>query len=81
MAMSDCYSEDFVKIIFISGLPAETREDSESDFEPSDGGCSGSEDEGDGICNTFLITGPHGVGKTSMVYACAKEMGFKVCIQ
>ncbi|XP_053707924.1 ATPase family AAA domain-containing protein 5 isoform X1 [Synchiropus splendidus] len=32
----------------------------------------------DGLCNTVLITGPTGVGKTAAVYACAQELGFKV---
>ncbi|XP_067914646.1 ATPase family AAA domain-containing protein 5-like [Heterodontus francisci] len=36
-----------------------------------------SEDE-DFLCNTVLITGPPGVGKTAAVYACAQELGFKV---
>jgi tRNA A37 N6-isopentenylltransferase MiaA len=31
------------------------------------------------MCNTLLITGPTGVGKTAAVYACAQELGFKVC--
>ncbi|XP_063739837.1 ATPase family AAA domain-containing protein 5b isoform X2 [Eleginops maclovinus] len=30
------------------------------------------------LCNTMLITGPLGVGKTASVYACAQELGFKV---
>ncbi|KAL0993085.1 hypothetical protein UPYG_G00103030 [Umbra pygmaea] len=30
------------------------------------------------MCNTLLITGPTGVGKTAAVYACAQELGFKV---
>uniref|UniRef100_A0A3Q1F5P5 ATPase family AAA domain containing 5b n=1 Tax=Acanthochromis polyacanthus TaxID=80966 RepID=A0A3Q1F5P5_9TELE len=30
------------------------------------------------LCNTMLITGPSGVGKTASVYACAQELGFKV---
>ncbi|XP_058848280.1 ATPase family AAA domain-containing protein 5-like isoform X2 [Acipenser ruthenus] len=38
-----------------------------------------SEDElEDLLCNTVLITGPPGVGKTAAVYACAQELGFKV---
>ncbi|XP_016134885.1 ATPase family AAA domain-containing protein 5 isoform X1 [Sinocyclocheilus grahami] len=32
----------------------------------------------DHMCNTLLITGPTGVGKTAAVYACAQELGFKV---
>ncbi|XP_063079559.1 ATPase family AAA domain-containing protein 5 [Engraulis encrasicolus] len=34
--------------------------------------------EEDLLCNTLLITGPTGVGKTAAVYACAQELGFKV---
>uniref|UniRef100_A0A8C4DRS7 AAA+ ATPase domain-containing protein n=1 Tax=Dicentrarchus labrax TaxID=13489 RepID=A0A8C4DRS7_DICLA len=30
------------------------------------------------LCNTMLITGPPGVGKTAAVYACSQELGFKV---
>lgn len=30
------------------------------------------------LCNTMLITGPPGVGKTATVYACCQELGFKV---
>ncbi|XP_072225117.1 ATPase family AAA domain-containing protein 5 isoform X2 [Leuresthes tenuis] len=35
-------------------------------------------DAEDKLCNTVLITGPTGVGKTAAVYACAQELGFKV---
>uniref|UniRef100_A0A3Q3W4D4 Cyclic nucleotide-binding domain-containing protein n=1 Tax=Mola mola TaxID=94237 RepID=A0A3Q3W4D4_MOLML len=48
--------------------------------EDSDWDC-GEEDSQDGedmLCNTVLITGPTGVGKTAAVYACAQELGFKV---
>lgn len=38
----------------------------------------GLEDPEDMLCNTVLITGPTGVGKTAAVYACAQELGFKV---
>lgn len=37
-----------------------------------------SSQEGEDMCNTLLITGPTGVGKTAAVYACAQELGFKV---
>lgn len=40
---------------------------------------SGSDGEtGTNLCNTALLTGPTGVGKTSCVYALARQMGFKV---
>jgi len=32
------------------------------------------------LCTALVLCGPHGVGKTSMVYAVAKELGFKVLI-
>uniref|UniRef100_A0A8D3AVS3 ATPase family AAA domain containing 5b n=1 Tax=Scophthalmus maximus TaxID=52904 RepID=A0A8D3AVS3_SCOMX len=42
-------------------------------------GEAGAEDDReDPLCNTTLITGPPGVGKTAAVYACAQELGFKV---
>jgi DNA helicase TIP49 (TBP-interacting protein) len=31
------------------------------------------------LCNAIVLHGPHGVGKTAMVYALASELGFKVC--
>ncbi|XP_011848228.1 PREDICTED: ATPase family AAA domain-containing protein 5 [Mandrillus leucophaeus] len=37
-----------------------------------------SDDEESRLCNTVLITGPTGVGKTAAVYACAQELGFKI---
>uniref|UniRef100_A0AAZ1XQ21 AAA+ ATPase domain-containing protein n=1 Tax=Oreochromis aureus TaxID=47969 RepID=A0AAZ1XQ21_OREAU len=43
-----------------------------------DGGEDESQDGEDMLCNTVLITGPTGVGKTAAVYACAQELGFKV---
>ncbi|NXU51389.1 ATAD5 protein, partial [Turnix velox] len=35
-------------------------------------------EEENSLCNTVLITGPPGVGKTAAVYACAQELGFKI---
>ncbi|KAM9391617.1 ATPase family AAA domain-containing protein 5 [Pholidichthys leucotaenia] len=52
----------------------------EEDGYDSDWDC-GEENSRDGeemLCNTMLITGPTGVGKTASVYACAQELGFKV---
>ncbi|TNN80577.1 ATPase family AAA domain-containing protein 5 [Liparis tanakae] len=43
-----------------------------------DGGEEDPQDAEDMLCNTMLITGPTGVGKTAAVYACAQELGFKV---
>ncbi|KAM8945735.1 ATPase family AAA domain-containing protein 5 [Pelodytes ibericus] len=37
-----------------------------------------SDSDEESLCNTVLITGPPGVGKTAAVYACAHELGFKV---
>jgi len=34
--------------------------------------------EDDNLCSALVLCGPHGVGKTAMVYAVAKELGFKV---
>lgn len=45
------------------------------DFQ-GEGGAEGDREEP--LCNTMLITGPPGVGKTASVYACAQELGFKV---
>ncbi|XP_078257591.1 ATPase family AAA domain-containing protein 5 isoform X2 [Rhinoraja longicauda] len=46
-------------------------------WDNSDFNMESSGDE-DFLCNTVLITGPPGVGKTAAVYACAQELGFKV---
>ncbi|XP_028311710.1 ATPase family AAA domain-containing protein 5 isoform X2 [Gouania willdenowi] len=44
----------------------------------SDWDCGDEDDVEDLLCNTMIITGPTGVGKTAAVYACAQELGFKV---
>ncbi|XP_067672445.1 ATPase family AAA domain-containing protein 5-like [Haliotis asinina] len=48
-------------------------EDSDFDMDTDD-----SDDEDDRLCNTMVITGPHGIGKTASVYALAQELGYKV---
>ncbi|KAK1877528.1 ATPase family AAA domain containing protein 5 [Dissostichus eleginoides] len=53
------------------------REESGNDSE-WDCGEEDSQDGEDTLCNTMIITGPTGVGKTAAVYACAQELGFKV---
>ncbi|XP_038064242.1 LOW QUALITY PROTEIN: ATPase family AAA domain-containing protein 5-like [Patiria miniata] len=60
-------------------LPALPMEDSDSDFDlGSDSDNSDSDDDDDSLSNAMLIVGPCGCGKTAAVYACAKELGFKV---
>ncbi|NWV43067.1 ATAD5 protein, partial [Grantiella picta] len=56
--------EDKEQEVSLSGLDFK---DSNSDIE-----------EETTLCNTVLITGPPGVGKTAAVYACAQELGFKI---
>ncbi|XP_036794904.1 ATPase family AAA domain-containing protein 5 [Oncorhynchus mykiss] len=50
-------------------------DDSNDSWDTKDGDSQEGEDF---MCNTLLITGPTGVGKTAAVYACAQELGFKV---
>ncbi|XP_017277479.1 ATPase family AAA domain-containing protein 5 isoform X2 [Kryptolebias marmoratus] len=50
----------------------------DSDWDCRDEDSQDTEDTEDMLCNTVLITGPTGVGKTAAVYACAQELGFKV---
>jgi len=53
--------------------------DSDSDFQMSDNASDDSDTEGVGLSTAMFICGPTGVGKTAMVYACAEELGYKVC--
>lgn len=53
--------------------------DSDSDFQMSDNASDDSNTEGVGLSTAMFISGPTGVGKTAMVYACAEELGYKVC--
>jgi len=52
-------------------------EQMEDDFEGSRGSVESDVDDNSPCC-ALVLCGPHGVGKTSMVYAVAKELGFKV---
>lgn len=53
--------------------------DSDSDFQMSDNASEDSDTEGVRLSTAMFISGPTGVGKTAMVYACAEELGYKVC--
>ena len=44
----------------------------------SDNASDDSDTEGVGLSTAMFISGPTGVGKTAMVYACAEELGYKV---
>lgn len=54
--------------------------DSDSDFQMSDDASEDSDTEGVGLSTAMFISGPTGVGKTAMVYACAEELGYKVLL-
>ncbi|XP_073902511.1 ATPase family AAA domain-containing protein 5 isoform X2 [Castor canadensis] len=55
------------------------RDEKQEDFSDSVDFQGNSDDEEESrLCNTVLITGPTGVGKTAAVYACAQELGFKI---
>ena len=63
--------------VFLSGLVARSAAvGSNSDFDFS--GDDSSEDCSQ-LCNTMLLVGPHGVGKTAAVYALAHQLSYKVC--
>ncbi|XP_031558761.1 ATPase family AAA domain-containing protein 5-like [Actinia tenebrosa] len=53
-------------------------DDQDSDFHLSDEDSDDSGNEESGMCNAMLVLGPKGAGKTAAVYACAKELGYKV---
>nr|XP_045015117.1 ATPase family AAA domain-containing protein 5 [Jaculus jaculus] len=55
------------------------RDEKQEDLSDSTDFKGSSDDEEESrLCNTVLITGPTGVGKTAAVYACAQELGFKI---
>ncbi|GAB1296545.1 ATPase family AAA domain-containing protein 5 [Apodemus speciosus] len=56
----------------------EKKDEKEEDLSDSMDFKGSSDDEEYRLCNTVLITGPTGVGKTAAVYACAQELGFKI---
>lgn len=67
----------FILLFCLSVFTEEEEEwwaDDASDFDLD----SDSEGEGERLCNTAMLTGPLGVGKTASVYALAQELGFKV---
>lgn len=75
--MSNQILSAVLKINFVTGEDSSSASswmDDDSNFETST-----SESEDDSICNTMLLTGPHGVGKTSAIYALAAELGYQVC--
>ncbi|KAF0032608.1 hypothetical protein F2P81_014898 [Scophthalmus maximus] len=67
--------EDDAVIVLDDVLLGDDTVEKDSDW---DCGEDDSKDAEDMLCNTMLITGPTGVGKTAAVYACAQELGFKV---
>ena len=52
--------------------------ESDSDFEIDDAIDDSDSDETQGLFNTMIITGARGAGKTAIVYALARELGYKV---
>lgn len=64
----------------VSELGGDYWGDDDSDFDLnscSDSDVSEFEDE-DTLCNTMVLVGPHGVGKTATANALAAELGYKV---
>uniref|UniRef100_A0A665X8D6 ATPase family AAA domain containing 5b n=1 Tax=Echeneis naucrates TaxID=173247 RepID=A0A665X8D6_ECHNA len=59
-------------------MKTEERKDDSWDCGDFQGEAGAEDNPKDPLCNTMLITGPPGVGKTASVYACAQELGFKV---
>ncbi|KAI4566187.1 hypothetical protein MJG53_014864 [Ovis ammon polii x Ovis aries] len=54
------------------------RDEKQDSLDSRDFKGSSDDEEENRLCNTVLITGPTGVGKTAAVYACAQELGFKI---
>lgn len=66
--------EAIVKKMAARAVKKQTKNyESDSDFESED-----DSDDENVLSNTFLLTGPCGCGTTAAVYACAKQMDFKV---
>lgn len=68
-----CCNHKNVSFVFVALAKAAGGGDSDFDFSGDD-----SDDEGSGLCNTILLVGPHGVGKTAAVYALAQQLSYKV---
>ncbi len=70
---NDTEDSDFVSIAHLKRKRGATRCPNSSDSDNGD-------NEGEGLpCPVTLLCGDHGCGKTAAVYACAQELGYKVC--
>ena len=68
-------------LISLSELGGDVWGDDDSDFNLNDysSDSDGSEyEDDDGLYNTMVLSGPHGVGKSATVNALATELGYKV---
>ncbi|XP_034754315.1 ATPase family AAA domain-containing protein 5b isoform X2 [Etheostoma cragini] len=70
---ADCYQRRQME-----GNKREANSNDSWDCGDFQGEAGAEDDREEPLCNTMLITGPPGVGKTASVYACAQELGFKI---
>jgi len=66
------------RLMTVDNLFTVSRQLMEDDFEDSVVSGNESNIDDDSLCSALVLCGPHGIGKTAMVYAVAKELGFKV---